>query len=59
MRASRPALLDLLLKRAECLIRGAANGADQGGAILNKRSRGLAHEPLLQRTGRRLLAEQR
>jgi hypothetical protein len=46
--ASRPALLELLFQRAEGLICGAANRADQSDAVLDKRVEILVHEPVLQ-----------
>ena len=46
--ASRPALLELVLERAERLIRRPANGPHKGDAILDYRFEILAHEPVLQ-----------
>ena len=41
-------LLDLLLDRAECLVGGTADGANEGGAALHECVQVLAREPLLQ-----------
>jgi hypothetical protein len=46
--ASRPALLELVLERAERLIRRPANGPHKGDAILDYRVEILAREPVLQ-----------
>jgi len=46
--ASRPALLELLLERAERLISCPAKGADNRHAVLDERVEILAREPMLQ-----------